>query len=236
MQVAQIIATLWQDAGVRKTYEQQGVAFQLDDSAAYLFDNVTRIAADDYQPSYQDILRARTRTTGVDEAIFVYKNMEFRMIDVGGQRSERRKWIAAFDCVTAVLFCVSLADYDLVLREDRTQNRMKESLLLFAELFNNPIFQKIDFVVFFNKTDLFPEKIRRSSLQKCFPEYTGSNEPDEAKEYIKNRFMEVRDMSKPHRTDCHFTCAIEPENMKLIFGSVRSTLLNIALRGSALQI
>jgi len=56
------------------------------------------------------------------------------MVDVGGQRSERRKWIHCFDNVTAVLYCASLSCYDLVLREDNTQNRMAEAILLFDEV------------------------------------------------------------------------------------------------------
>ena len=42
----------------------------------------------------------------------------FRMFDVGGQRSERKKWIHCFEGVTAIIFCVALSDYDLVLAED----------------------------------------------------------------------------------------------------------------------
>lgn len=40
------------------------------------------------------------------------------LLDVGGQRSERKKWIHCFEDVTAIFFCVALSAYDLVLRED----------------------------------------------------------------------------------------------------------------------
>ena len=41
-----------------------------------------------------------------------------RMVDVGGQRSERKKWIHCFEGVTAIVFCVALSGYDLTLEED----------------------------------------------------------------------------------------------------------------------
>ena len=54
--------------------------------------------------------------------MFLYFNICFqkkiRMLDVGGQRSERKKWIHCFEGVTAIIFCVALSEYDLVLAED----------------------------------------------------------------------------------------------------------------------
>ena len=47
-----------------------------------------------------------------------------RMFDVGGQRSERKKWIHCFEGVTAIIFCVALSAYDLVLAEDEETVRV----------------------------------------------------------------------------------------------------------------
>ena len=41
----------------------------------------------------------------------------FRMVDVGGQRSERRKWIHCFENVTSIIFLVALSEYDQILFE-----------------------------------------------------------------------------------------------------------------------
>ncbi len=43
------------------------------------------------------------------------------MFDVGGQRSERKKWIHCFENVTSIIFCVALSEYDQVLLEETSQ-------------------------------------------------------------------------------------------------------------------
>lgn len=40
------------------------------------------------------------------------------MFDVGGQRSERKKWIHCFEGVTCIIFIAALSAYDMVLVED----------------------------------------------------------------------------------------------------------------------
>ena len=59
------------------------------------------------------------------------------MFDVGGQRDERRKWIQCFNDVTAIIFVTACSSYNMVLREDPSQNRLKESLELFKSIWNN---------------------------------------------------------------------------------------------------
>ena len=52
---------------------------------------------------------------------FLSKNiLIYRLFDVGGQRSERKKWIHCFEDVTAIIFCVAMSEYDQVLHEDET--------------------------------------------------------------------------------------------------------------------
>lgn len=65
------------------------------------------------------MLQARLRTTGITETLFEMGQMNFRMMDVGGQRSERKKWIHCFEGVQCLLFMVALSGYDQCLVEDQ---------------------------------------------------------------------------------------------------------------------
>ena len=62
---------------------------------------------------------------------------------------------------------------------------MQESLKLFDSICNNKWFGDTSIILFLNKKDLFEEKILRSSLTICFPEYSGAQEYGEAAAYIQ---------------------------------------------------
>ena len=147
--------------------------YQLNDSAAYYLNQLDRIASPHFVPTQQDVLRTRVKTTGIIETQFNFKGLHFKMFDVGGQRSERKKWIHCFEGVTSIIFCVALSGYDLVLAEDEEMNRMMESMKLFDSICNNKWFVETSIILFLNKKDLFEDKIRHSPLTICFPEYKG---------------------------------------------------------------
>lgn len=77
--------------------------------------------------------------------------------------------------VTAIIFCVALSAYDLVLAEDEEMNRMHESMKLFDSICNNKWFVSTSIILFLNKRDLFKQKIAYSPLSICFPDYQGGN-------------------------------------------------------------
>jgi hypothetical protein len=84
------------------------------------FDSIDRIGDLQYTPSNQDVLRSRVKTTGITETVFVIGDLTYRMFDVGGQRSERKKWIHCFESVTAIIFLVAISEYDQTLIEDES--------------------------------------------------------------------------------------------------------------------
>ena len=137
------------------------------------FDSISRIAQPDYLPSDQDVLRSRVKTTGITETTFIIGDLTYRMFDVGGQRSERKKWIHCFENVTTILFLVAISEYDQLLFEDETVNRMQEALTLFDSICNSRWFIKTSIILFLNKIDRFKEKLPVSPMKNYFPDYEG---------------------------------------------------------------
>jgi guanine nucleotide-binding protein subunit alpha len=135
------------------------------------FDSIDRISAHDYLPNNQDILRTRVKTSGINETTIVIQHLTYRIIDVGGQRSERRKWIHCFENVNTILFLVALSEYDQVLFEDEKINRMQEALTLFDSICNSQWFVKTSIILFLNKIDLFKEKLPVSPMRDYFSDY-----------------------------------------------------------------
>lgn len=78
------------------------------------FDSIKRIGARDYIPTDEDIIRARVKTTGITEVKFNVRDLVYRVFDVGGQRSERKKWIHCFEGVQCLIFIVAISEYDQV--------------------------------------------------------------------------------------------------------------------------
>lgn len=117
--VADSVRGLWRDPGIREAVRRSR-EFQLNDSAVYYFNSIDRMAAPNYLPTDQDILRSRVKTTGITETTFKVGELTYKLFDVGGQRSERKKWIHCFENVTALVFLVSLSEYDQMLYEDES--------------------------------------------------------------------------------------------------------------------
>jgi len=179
------VEVLWADTGVKACYDRSN-EYQLIDSAKYFLDQVKQVRREDYNPSEQDILRCRVLTSGIFETKFRVDRVKFHMFDVGGQRDERRKWIQCFNDVTAIIFVAASSSYNMVLREDQTQNRLREALDLFRSIWNNRWLRTISVILFLNKQDLLEGKIKsgKSKLEDYFPEFVHYMIPPEARPEI----------------------------------------------------
>jgi CCR4-NOT transcriptional regulation complex NOT5 subunit len=92
------------------------------------------------------------------------------LIDIGGLRSERKRWAGlGISEVKSVLFVVSLSEYDQVLQEDQTSNRMQESIALFSEALNMRWCYGAQFILVLTKYDVLQRKIRASPSKAPIP-------------------------------------------------------------------
>jgi GTPase SAR1 family protein len=230
-EMGQEIKKIWEDKGIKEAYERRS-EFQLSDSAKYFLDKVETLVSPDYVPTRQDVVRSRVRTVGVVEAEFNIDKHIFKLIDVGGQRNERRKWIHVFDEVTAILFVTSLSEYDQKLVEDETMNRMKESLLLFDEMCNCRHFRQTPMIIFFNKMDFFEEKLKKVDLSVCFSDYTGGKNIEAAKKFISQKFMDLNKNKKNREVYSHFTTATETESIKNVFDNVKNVVISELMKNN----
>ncbi|CAO3616381.1 unnamed protein product [Cunninghamella blakesleeana] len=227
------IACLWEDNGIKHCVERSN-EFQLNDSAKYFFDSIARIGHPKYIPSDQDVLRSRVKTTGITETTFVVNDVTYRMFDVGGQRSERKKWIHCFENVTAIVFLVAISEYDQVLAEDASMNRLQEALTLFDSICNSKWFTKTSIILFLNKIDLFAQKLPKNSLSKYFSDYMGGDNYELACQYILRRFLSLNTKYEAKQIYSHFTCATDTKQIKFVMAAVSDIITHNTLRNVGL--
>lgn len=219
-----IIKKLVQEPVVIKLINGHSSEFYLLDSAAYFFSSLERICQNDYIPNEMDILRTRRQTSGIFDTKFQMEDIDIHLYDVGGQRSERKKWIHCFDNVTAIMFCVALSEYDQTLLESSTSNRLEESLDLFDSVINSMWFRRTSIILCLNKIDVFIEKLPKSPLEDFFPDYVGGNDVGKAVKYILWRFKQL------NRSNLNMvpyvTQATDTNNIKSAFAVVKETIVH----------
>lgn len=214
--IGTLIETLWKKENVKLTYSKRA-NFQLPtDTIHYFFEKAVEIMQDDYLPTQNDLLHCRIHSTGVkSETFHMEDNLQFRLLDVGGQRSERKKWVRCFENVTAVLYVVAISEYDQLCYEDNETNRVLEALDLFEDISNSEWFADIDILLFLNKKDLLAEKIKKVPLQDFFSGFKGDGGYESVIDFLKSEFSERNQQEREVIT--HVTCATDTEDIKNVF-------------------
>lgn len=180
------------------------------------------------------MLYIRKPTVGVQEHSFHINDLSYRVIDVAGQKSQRKKWIHFFEGVTAVTFFAALSGYCETLEEDPSLNSLQDSLSTFKDLISNPFLEKTDFILFLNKEDIFENRLKTHPLSLCFPSYKGGDSPESAKKYIKSLFIQCKPSEK--QLYVHVSTATNIGTMKKLVKDVMSIIIEINLRKASNQL
>jgi len=231
------LKTLWADENVQKAWERGNEA-ALPENLVYFFSDIDRLFDPLYQPHEQDIVHCRARTIGITETTFKLKDHEMLMVDVGGQKSERRKWIHCFQDVTSILFLVSLSGYDQCLVEDKDANQMQDAMTIWDSICHSQWFKQTSIILFLNKNDLFQKKIPHSDIKNFFPDYDGeSGDVKAGRDYFKRRFARLAQKagrSKEREIYIHITTATDTAMLRVVMAAVEDIVLRSSLSEAAL--
>lgn len=222
LQLADAIEVIWQSPTIQDVWRRRALR-NINDAHATFLRDIKRIARPEYIPSEDDVLKARLRTTQVILERYNIEGTDFEVCDVGGQRTERRKWLPCFVDVNAVIFVAALSEYDQKLAEAKLQNRMVEALNLFGSIVKNAYFERKPIMLFLNKKDIFEDKIQYSDIKSVshFNDYGGPpNDFDYGVLYFIQKFEEQLEGEFKDQF-IHVTNATDTTNMEFVLNASR---------------
>ncbi|KAK8065230.1 G protein alpha subunit [Apiospora hydei] len=178
-----LVEAFWNDAGVQRAYHERN-KYPLNEGYAHFIRHAERIMSLEYVPSDQDIINTRIKTTGHHKATFKHGGIKYTVTDVGGARSERKKWTRVFPETDVVTFTVDVTSYARVCCEADGGNRMQEQLTLFGSLVNGDWFKDSEFVLVFTKVDLLGEWLRIAPAKRYFHDLEEGPEDTSEERYL----------------------------------------------------
>ncbi|KAL7283882.1 hypothetical protein ACG7TL_001153 [Trametes sanguinea] len=199
---AEDMQSLWNDPVVRDVLRRRKIRMEL--MPGFFLDDIARIAVRNYEPTDDDVVRARLRTLGVQEHRLVMErsgvsslatndvSREWMIYDVGGSRTSRAAWFPYFDDANAILFLAPISCFDELLQEDRRVNRLEDSFLLWKAIIQSKLLAKCIIVLFLNKYDLLEKKLRSGvQVKKYLPSFGDrENSAPVLAQYLHQKFKD----------------------------------------------
>ncbi|CEO99818.1 hypothetical protein PBRA_007552 [Plasmodiophora brassicae] len=192
-------------------------------------------------PAHVNDARAKVRKWASSGTLPPVVDEEIRIVDVGGQRSERRKWMHQFSAASIIMYVASLSDYNQLCPEDGKTTRLLEALRVFQEVCSSPALSNVGIVVFFNKCDLFKDKLRIAPFKDHVAGYEGDGSYDSACGYMEALYRQTA-MRAFHTSrspssrvvNFFFTTAVDKKNVQHVFYSVRDIIVRSQLNSDGL--
>ena len=119
-----------------------------------------------------------------------------------------------------------------MLLENPDVNRLDESIKLFESVVNARWFLRSSIIFFMNKSDLFKLKLKSFSLEKIFSDYNHGPDASKAGKFILSKFIAVN--RQKLKIYPHFTNATDTNQVKIVMGAVKDTLVQHTLKGNGM--
>jgi len=202
------ISKLWESGVLEDAFKENTAnpVTWLPDHALYYIGQIKTFCDPKFVPTHSQMLLTRSLTVGVNNVAFsddvdgaylmahcpvaaqmlgseeigTACKLNWEVIDVGGQRGERRKWMNTLTDALGLIFTFGLSEYAQVLYEDPDTIRMQESLDLFDKWANHQDFARKPVVIAFTKKDIYFKNFDLIKFQKFFTDFvptaTGTQE------------------------------------------------------------
>ncbi|KIM35946.1 hypothetical protein M413DRAFT_449483 [Hebeloma cylindrosporum] len=242
---------LWSDEAVRTVLRKRKL--RLEDTAGFFLDDLDRIARRDYQPSDDDVVRARLRTLGVQEYRITFDSSttlfaggvggdggkEWLLYDVGGSRTMRHAWVPFFDNVQAIIFLAPVSCFDERLSEDSKVNRLEDSFLLWRMVCSSKLLSKATMILFLNKCDLLKRKLKSGAQIKAYLPSFGerTNDVGTVVKYLREKFKEVLKEHSPAPRSSYFyaTSVVDTKSTATTIKAVKDSITREFLKHADLM-
>ena len=171
-EILDAVKEVWEDDQIQELYSITNSS-RMPDNIDYFFDKVDDVFDDDYTPTDEDVLKTRRKTIGIIRNTIQMSNKEALLIDLGGQMSERGKYKSITEEVDALIYTISLCDYDRIMYENDKKSRKDDQVDLFDYFLENEKYTNKPVFLICNKTDQFEKKIKNSSFRAAYPDFSG---------------------------------------------------------------
>ncbi|KAK0183684.1 guanine nucleotide-binding protein alpha-4 subunit [Armillaria mellea] len=241
-----VVIHLWSRKGIRRVLKKTRI--RLEEFPGFFLNDLERVTSLKYMPTDDDVLKARLKTVGVSEYRFEMEvsagrdsGTEWRIVDVGGSRSQhhfQETWVPFFDDVDAIIFLAPISGFDQVLSEDRTVNRLEDSVLLWKAVCQNKLLANVDLVLFLNKCDILESKLKSGiRLSKYVRSYGDrENDLDTVSKYLRSKFNAIHREYSPNPRKFYAFCTSVTDTATTagIIASVRDMVIRQHLKQSKL--
>ncbi|KAI0360519.1 G-alpha-domain-containing protein [Trametes cingulata] len=225
------IVTMWTSSGVQAALRDEGIV--LEDQSGFFLDNAERVTQISYEPTFDDILRARLQTIGVEEHHLIMETgaengQNWIFYDVGGAKGQRASWVPFFDDVNAIIFLCSTAGFNEVLLEDRSVNRLLDSFNTWKTICASKLLAAVQFILLLNKTDLLDARLKMGvHFSDYVKSFKGENTTEQVIDYLKRKFAAIHHhhSPQPRKLHVHTTCAININTTSAVLMHIRDTIL-----------
>nr|XP_034575890.1 extra-large guanine nucleotide-binding protein 3-like isoform X1 [Setaria viridis] len=253
---APIVQEVWKDAAIQATYKRNNEFHFLPDVASYFLDRVVEISSNEYEPTETDILYAEginqwnglsllefslddrypfteSYVDKLDDPSMLTKYQLIRINSKGLNGGLR--CLEMLEEVRAIIFCISLADYDQmwVRGSGELCNKMIASRDMFENVISHPSFEDTTCVLLLNKYDSFEAKVNRVPLTVCDwfadfspvkPHHTHQSLASHAYYYIALKFKVLYSSIGDRKLFVFQTKALERKTVDDAFRYIREVL------------